>query len=169
LRAGKENSMLHLSRYVALLWAIATAIIIEAFCSISWWHPYCNTQADGPGYAAFGLPFPFAQPTGISSETYSFLPHIYALNIALLTAVAYPAFRVMLRSIADWSRLIGRIFALSGLAIFAIVTSFAVLAGLENFISYRSLTLDSVAWSDKYFSYRPSALAIRRGSKPCYF
>lgn len=77
------------------LWSFNIAWLVEHFFSWSWWHPYCNTQEDGPGAEAYGIPFPFAEPSLISSETFYVMPHIYLLNIIIIMAVVLPVVFVL--------------------------------------------------------------------------
>ena len=47
--------------------AATLALLASALLAIKWWHPYCDVRDDGPGHYAWGLPLPYAQPTGVST------------------------------------------------------------------------------------------------------
>jgi hypothetical protein len=65
------------------LWAAAFAVLSTLLLSTKWWHPYCDAQADGPGFFAWGAPLPYAEPTGASSLEFTYMPHVLALDLAL--------------------------------------------------------------------------------------
>lgn len=145
-----------------LVWAVAIALIIDAKWPLYWWHPYCNSQSDGPGYYAWGLPFPYAEPGGASSMEFGWMPHVYLLDLIVIAAVAYAvlalAFRALPRPISE-SRV--------GLVIGAIVL--VLLAGVQTLMfSWDGWPVWSIAnWTDSYWSYRPALIALSDGNKPC--
>src|SRR5262245_9813214 len=81
----------------AIRWSVSMVVAAGWFVSVEWSHPYCQHQSDGPGYAAYGAPLPFIQYAGTSFLHYIFMPHVYALNVFVLSALAYPLVRVLLR------------------------------------------------------------------------
>jgi hypothetical protein len=44
-----------------------------------------NAEGTGPSGYAIGFPLPYAQPTGVTSMAYFFMPHIYALDVVLIS------------------------------------------------------------------------------------
>src|SRR5215510_9147032 len=73
-----------------LAWAVSLSFILVGLVPFAWWHPYCDRMDDGPGYFAYGLPFPFRAFGGVSSLEYDFLPFAYLLDLVLVTALCVP-------------------------------------------------------------------------------
>lgn len=69
-----------------IVWAIVVAIATNLVFEFRWWHPVCSPNAEGAGpYGyAIGLPLPFAQPTGVTSNAYFYMPPVYALDVILI-------------------------------------------------------------------------------------
>jgi hypothetical protein len=86
-----------LRRHVSLLLALGCAFAIEAFLPLSWSRPYCMSEADGPDYAAVGIPLPYQTYSGVSSMEFLFMPHIYIVNLAVLTVLLWPVARLIAR------------------------------------------------------------------------
>ncbi len=144
------------------IWLISLTIIIELTCAIPWWHPYCNHQADGTGFASIGIPLPYAQPTGISSLQDSYLPHVLLLNLFLIGFVLYPLLSALVRRIADWSDFASKLMACLGAVFFLVIICPVVVITLIE--DYPTTSLDL---SDSYMSHRPMFLALKMGNKAC--
>ena len=86
-----------LPRHAALILALGVALVAEMVLTLEWSYPYCSNPDSGPAYAVTGMPLPYKTYSGFSSLVYIFMPHVYALNLLLLTAVAYPACRMLAR------------------------------------------------------------------------
>jgi hypothetical protein len=68
------------------------ASTVLLFVNVRWWHPYCDTQADGPGVWGRGFPFPYEQASLASSMKFELLVPVYLLS---LTIVALPIFAII--------------------------------------------------------------------------
>lgn len=137
-------------------------MLLEDFFPIKWWHPYCNSQFDGPGYWAYGVPLPYIEVTGVSSLESFFMPHAYVANIAILVLVLSPVTAQICR------RLPGRRYAFLAVgALLAVaLTSLQVWAVNDGML--RPVRDIANAKYDSYASYRPWLSAKVAGNKPCY-
>jgi hypothetical protein len=145
------------------LWAFALAVAIEAIFPVFWWYPYCNRPDNGPGYPGIGFPLPYRQFTGVSSEEYFAMPHVYILNIILLSLVIYmalwPCFAWLRRSGATVGRIV---LAFAGAAAFIV----AALQGILMLVTDHPVA--SIAEKpESYFSYRPEFMALRGSNRAC--
>ncbi|MEX1132442.1 MAG: hypothetical protein WEC15_04385 [Flavobacteriales bacterium] len=86
-----------IDRYAAILLTVSITAWLEFSFTMEWSSPYCTSQEDGPGYAAFGMPLPYMQFGGASSLEYEFMPHAYFMNLVVLCALAFPVVRWMFR------------------------------------------------------------------------
>jgi hypothetical protein len=151
-----------LSRTAALFWSLVAALVIMSAWPLRWWHPYCDTQADGPGYYAIGAPLPYSEPTGAVSLEHTILPLPLAFDVLVFAAALFALAALLMRHRAPPRRWLGLAAAWSGGLVFA-----ALLAAIVFLIQ----SLDVTAWSfssyDSYFSYRPFVLVAGHGAKPC--
>jgi len=149
-----------LSRIAALFWSGVGALILIAVSPLRWWHPYCDTQADGPGYYAIGAPLPFSEPTGAISLEHTILPLPLAFDVLVFAAALFALAALLMRHRPAPRRWIGLAAAWSG---------GLVLAALLAAIVFVIQALDVTGWSfssyDSYVSYRP--LVLVAGAKPC--
>jgi hypothetical protein len=135
------------------------------FLGITWWHPYCDHQSDGPGSFATGFPLPYAET--LLPGAFSYMPHVWLVNVAFFVLIAYPIFRWLFRWGASTPKLLIRGASLTGLVLFALVGYFNVFL-----FSELGFPVWSTAWteySDSYWSYRPSMIAIASGHKECFY
>jgi hypothetical protein len=131
---------------------LSLSFIVVEFVPFAWWHPYCDRMDDGPGYFAYGLPFPFRAFSGVSSLEYNFLPFVYLLDLVLMIALFLPKTLLVARKVRALSR-IGT-YSLATVGMLLVVTLVWINAqALSNHWVIPSQTLDSTG--DKYFSYRP--------------
>ncbi len=79
------------------LLALGLAGFTELLITVEWSFPYCNDQQDGPASAVYGFPFPYLQWGGVSSLEFEFVPQLYALNLALQTALVFFLVRTVAR------------------------------------------------------------------------
>ena len=78
----------------APLWlTLGLVALLERLITVEWSKPYCMDPTDGPAFAATGIPLPYETYGGASSLEFLFMPHIYALNLAVLSLIVYPAVR----------------------------------------------------------------------------
>jgi hypothetical protein len=59
------------------------ALLLECTVTIEWSFPNCSSSWDGAAPAVFGAPLPYQRWAGASLE-YTFVPHLYALNVLLI-------------------------------------------------------------------------------------
>jgi hypothetical protein len=148
----------------AASWAFVLAIIVVDVCPLRWWHPYCNSQADGPAYAAYGFPLPYMELTGISSVEYLFMPHIYILNVAVMALVSYSVGRRLSYEIANRTVVGTYSLLICGTLVLGILIAFEVWIMPKVYIPTQSIANTNY---DSYLSYRPWPLARLMGNRPC--
>ena len=144
-------------------WAATVALLSITVPGIKWWHPYCDAQSDGPGYYAWGMPLPYAAPTGVSSGEFTYMPHVLALDLAIVGPIAFVLLRSFFRRDTPGPGPRAGIGSTFGLA------AFLLLAAVHGML-FSSLGMPertSSLSSDRYWSYRPAALALRAGHKAC--
>ena len=140
--------------------AAGLGLLASVLVQVSWWHPYCDAPEDGPGFYAFGFPFPYGQPTGVSSGDFTYLPHMHAVNVVLLTAIAYVLIR-LLGGVPPLRRI--RLPRAAGVALFLVAMLISVSLTVIGAHSRGSF----FSRDDSYWSYRPRALALAAGHRPC--
>jgi len=145
-------------------WAVSLSFIFVELVPFTWWHPYCDRMDDGPGYFAYGLPFPFRAFSGVSSLEYNFLPFVYLLDLVLMMALLLPRTIFVARKVRAISRVGGYSLATVGTLLVVVLVWINALAISSNWV-IPSQTLDSVG--DKYFSYRPWVVMRVLGHHPC--
>src|SRR5262249_48873901 len=106
------------------LWTALIALAGPIFLGIAWWHPYCDHQSDGPGSFASGFPLPYAET--LLPGTFSYMPHVWLVDVAFFALIAYPIFRWLFRWSASRSKLRIRGASLTALVLFALVGYFNV-------------------------------------------
>jgi hypothetical protein len=119
---------------------------------------------DGPGYFAYGLPFPFRAFSGVSSLEYNFLPLTYLLDLVLMTALFLRAAIPVARKVRAMSRFGAYSLAMVGTLLVVVLVWINAWA-ISNHWVIPSQTLDSVG--DKYFSYRPWIVKRVLGHHAC--
>ena len=144
-------------------WAATIARLASTALSIPWWHPYCDAQADGPGYYAWGMPLPYAAPTGVSSGEFTWMPHVLALDLAIVGLVAFVLLRLLFRRGTPGPGPRAGIGSTIGLLAFLLLAAFHGILFSSLGIPGRTASLSQ----DRYGSYRPAALALRAGHNAC--
>lgn len=162
-RGGPLSRYLKLRSMVAFVWAITSALYIEAFCFLRWWHPSCNSQVDGTSYYAVGIPLPFAEPTPYTSD-YVFLPTIFLADIVVLIAVFLPLFLALFRWLPVRNKKVTYAVAALGCVLLLLEVSRWCLGGGFMFHTTSSLT---TSYGDTYLSYRPAIIALHDGNRAC--
>jgi hypothetical protein len=102
-------------RLCVLVWTAALVLGANSVFPLEWSHPYCNNPTDGPAWAAYGLPLPYRQFSGVSSLTFNIMPDVLLLNVALLAALAYPFARMADRRLARAGRVTSAVTAIPGI------------------------------------------------------
>ena len=143
--------------------AASLALLASLVLSIEWWHPYCDAQVDGPGYYAWGLPLPYAEPTGVSSMEFTYLPHVLALNLVILGIAAFALLRFFVRRYAPGPGPRARMASTAGVVVLLLLGAFYGIWLSNLGIPDRTSSFSS----DSYWSYRPRVLALRTGHQAC--
>lgn len=138
-------------RLATLIWTLALAWIAVDAIPLAWWHPSCDSHGNGPAYFGQGFPLPFAQFTGVSSLEYFFLPWVYALDLALASAILFPLVGAASRLIVVRSKTGFGILTAAGSALLVLLVAFMVWQ-LSAGLLRPARSLDP---NDSYFSYRP--------------
>jgi hypothetical protein len=149
---ARAQPILRAAWATGLVWAVSLSFIFVEFVPLAWWHPYCDKMDDGPGYFAYGLPFPFRAFSGVSSLEYNVLPFVYLLDLVLMTALFLPKIILVARKVRTMSRIGAYSLATVGTLLVAVLVWINAWA-ISNHWVVPSQTLDSTG--DKYFSYRP--------------
>jgi hypothetical protein len=142
---------------VPALLALALAMAVVVLADLRWWHPYCDSPDDGPGFWATGFPLPYAEPTGVSSLDFTLLVPILLLDVALgalpfffLLRPAWRASSAIVRMLIGAAILAAAGFALLVLNLGAVprfATSFSE--------AYDSLTAYRPAFAVDFTRHRP--------------
>jgi hypothetical protein len=148
LRYWMNAATKFLNRRSALLLALGIVMCLQSFYTIEWSFPYCSSQADGPASAAFGMPLPYIQWSGVSSLEYDFLPLVYILNVLLLLMLAWPITSLLLRKLPE-----KRSSIRTGLGLVGIALAFLVTAGVVLLVSIGAWRPTSSLTRKGYYSY----------------
>jgi len=160
VNAGERSATL-LARFSPLLLALGAMLWLEAFYTIEWSFPYCLRQADGPASAVFGMPLPYIRWSMVSSLEYLYMPLVYAINILLLSALAWPLAAVATRPLARRVRV-----ALGALGAILIFVPVALHLFLVSAGAWRAT--DSIATlPDAYADFRPVRFMANDGHYRC--
>ena len=162
--AGSRQSSSKSAWAAGFAWAVSLSFIFVGFVPFAWWHPYCDRMDDGPGYFAYGLPFPFRAFSGVSSLEYNFLPFAYLLNLVLMTALFLPTTILVARKVRAVSRIGAYSLATVG-TLLVVVFVWANAWAISIHLLVPSQTLNSS--DDEYFSYRPWVVMRALGHHAC--
>ena len=149
-----------------LFWAVTVAVAIGQWFSVAWWHPNCQILDSGLNeYPAYGLPFPYYQGSPVLSLEWHFMPHVMALNFAILTAISLPLTRAAVRFVAARSHLVDQVQAAISVVLF-----FGFGALTLSWLHSAAHPMWSIARSpETYLQYRPMLTAYEiRGASSCY-
>lgn len=142
-----------LNLWAALLLALGIVMCLQSLYTIEWSFPYCSSQTDGPASAVFGMPLPYIRWTGVSSEEYAFMPLVYVLNVLVLSALAWPLTRLLLRRLPEKRSSIRTGLGLTGFTLALVVT--AGVAVLMSIGAWRPTSSLALYRGDTYFDLRP--------------
>jgi hypothetical protein len=161
-----KSSPNSLNRFTILFLTIGIMLWVEAFITIEWSCPRGINQSDGPSYAAFGMPFPYFQFSGVSSLQYNFMPHIYLLNLLLLCAIAFIIVRVAMRYLLSERHTRIRLFiGITGLALIGgRIAIIILLLSTGYFIPRRSIGIPGY---ESYTDFRPVGFCWNDGHYEC--
>jgi hypothetical protein len=143
------------------LWAAAFAILWTLTPVLRWWHPYCDHQADGPGYFAWGFPLPWSEPTGVSSLEFTWQPLALVLDLVLVWIPLFLLFRWLIGRLFRGKAVRLRLAAVMGGVLFLVMVAWIGLWLAQSGIASWRLGAEG------YFSYRPYPLAAAHGHHAC--
>jgi hypothetical protein len=147
-------------KWAAGLWAVTIAITIEFIFPVFWWHPSCNLKDVGLGYPGIGFPLPYAQVSGVLPKPYVVMPHVYIVNVLVLSVPIFVALMALLGNIGV---VLNRFVLVVG------GTAFLLVAVLEGGLAPLAVVpvMSIASKPDGYFSYRPEFMALRGSNRPC--
>jgi len=122
-----------------------------------------DNPADGAGYFAWGFPFPYAEPTGVSSLEFSYMPQVLALNLVIIGLFAFLA----IRSIFALGTSFTLKSAASALGLILTLMGASLNVMYLGTLGHATFTIGSNY--DVYWSYRPMAIMRIGEHKACYF
>lgn len=146
-------------RYATMLFTVGLTMWLEFVFTMEWSSPYCASQEDGPGYAAFGMPFPYKQFGGASSLEYEFMPHIYLLNLIVLCVIAFPVVR--------WTMTRARWQFVAWVAGIVLLAARAALLALAISIKMLNPTTSIGGDYEPYMDFRPVGFCLNDGHYEC--
>ncbi|WP_157217777.1 hypothetical protein [Flavisphingomonas formosensis] len=143
------------------VFAIAIAVVAEAFLAIPWWTPYCDELADGPGAFGRGFPLPYFEPSTVTSmDIFLFVP-AYLCNIAILAAL----FSVPLIRLLHWME---RWRPIARRAVLLPIASLLCLSMAAQGLMFAGLAIPAtIPSSGRYVDYRPLVLMDGKAHMPC--
>jgi hypothetical protein len=145
----------------AAVLASAVAMTIDRVATVEWSVPYCNNPQDGPSSSAFGAPLPYERFGGVSSLEYAFAPHVYLLNIVLVSGLLFPPIR---RALLSLGRRRGRLGSrvLTGAGVVLCLVNLAALYVALSAGLWRPVADIARPPHDSYMEFRPVGLALDR-------
>ncbi|MGA3130425.1 MAG: hypothetical protein ABSD59_06470 [Terracidiphilus sp.] len=164
-----------LNRWAAFLLALGIVMCFQSRYTIEWSYPYCSSQADGPASAVFGMPLPYMQFSGVSSAEYYFVPLLYVLNVLVLTTLAWPLTRLLLRRLPERRAGIRIGLGLTGLTLALIVSAVLVSLvrvgawlpraslGLHGYYTYSDFRPVRFTFNDLHYDCTPSSWWFQNG------
>lgn len=146
----------------SILLTVGSVLWLEALITIEWTYPYCLDRSDGPAYIAQGMPLPYWMWNGVVSLEHDLTPHIYVLNVVLLSLLVFPIVRWILnREFLYRPWLSG---AIGAIGCFLLVSHVAMtVLGLSVGYYHPTATIGH----DGYFSYselRPIRIGLAKSS-----
>ena len=144
--------------------AVGAAWWIETLVTVEWSYPYCGVLDDGPAGAVRGFPLPYEQASIVTSATDYFIPWLYVVNLAAITAGVFLLLRfVSSRLGASYPRLRKLIVGTAGALL--LVTAVAI----EVFALSIGVRLPTSSFDGRprYSELRPVAVRVGGRSTDC--
>jgi hypothetical protein len=144
--------------------AVGAALWIEKMVILEWSYPYCSILDDGEAAAVFGFPLPYEQVYIAGSASSSFIPWLYAVNIAVISGSVL----LLLRPLAFRMRaLIPRLWNLASGATAAFLLITAIY--LEVFALSIGVWSPTSSFSENlyYSQLRPVSVHVLRRPRNC--
>lgn len=134
---------------------LAFAVLLNVTVTIEWTTPYCLTQGDGPGIAAYGFPLPYTRWCGYTSLRYAIVPILLAFDLGATAVVgAALAHRCLKRLSPRWVRFT-RSVAWLVLGFWLTAQSVTLAMG------WNVLEASLKPYGETYADYRPVAVLFR--------
>ena len=157
-------SKAHNARWVLLTAAVGAAWWIEKFVTLEWSYPYCSVMDNGEAAAVFGFPLPYVQASIVTSVTEFFIPWLYVVNLAAITAGIFFALRPVAYRLAGSN--------LHGLRIIACVAAALLLV---TAVAFEAMFLSMGVWrphasfdgAPPYSELRPVAVRMFGRQRDC--
>ena len=154
-----------LDRIAPMLLTTGIVVWAEGLITIQWTYPYCLDQSDGPAYAAQGMPLPYWMWNGVASLEHDFVPHIYVLNIVILSLLLFPLvwwiYKRLFGQRPAWTKTVPAAFG--ALLLVSHVALMALMIWMGWFRPTTSLSREGY-WS--YSEFRPVRIGGYRGNAP---
>lgn len=137
---------------LGILAALGAAWWFENLATLEWAYPYCGILDNGEAAGVVGFPLPYRESVIAASATTSFIPWLYAINLAVIAAGVFVVLHPVARRLGAWKplvseRTIGAVAALL-LATAVAIEAFAISIGI-------SLPVSSFSGVDQYSTLRP--------------
>ena len=156
-----EARKTHILRWASLVFAVGLTMVAEIFFTVEWSTPACNDPQDGPVRAVFGAPLPYERFSGASSLQFNFMPHVYVLNILLLSGVAWVCIHAVARRVVPSApRLVPSTMAVLGCLFSGAALALHVTTVVKQY--WIPVTSVSNPPDESYFDMRPVGLTSLR-------
>jgi len=146
-----------------VLAALGAAWWIDQMIMLEWSYPYCSVLDNGEAAAVFGFPLPYREVFIAGSATTSFIPGLYAINLAAIAAGIFLLIAPVASRLRAWKPLIWNltIGAAAGLLLVPAVAleTFAISIG----VSFPSSSFSSTGYGE----LRPVAVHVLGGPRNC--
>jgi hypothetical protein len=153
------------NRYAIILLTIGLVLWVEGLVTIEWSYPYCLSQADGPAYAAQGMPLPYWMWIGVVSLEHEFVPLVYILNVCVLCLLMFPAIRwVLHRVISHRLKWLRSIIGAAGCLLLLSHVALTVLLVSTGY--YRPVTSLELEGYYHYTDFRPVRFGLKGSNAP---
>lgn len=153
------------NRYTTILLTIGLVLWLESLVTVEWTYPYCLSQSDGPAYAAQGMPLPYWMWNGVASLEHDFLPHIYILNVILLSLLLFPVVRWVLNR-GIFTRLKWLRHVIAGVGFLLLISHVALTILMVSSGYYRPEKTLGLEDYYRYADFRPVRISVIKSNAP---
>lgn len=145
------------SAFSLFLFVLVLVLVCLSFFMLQWSYPYCNVPEDGPVSGVLGFPFPYVAADMGSSLHRLSMPHIFVLNVLLLSVPLYYLFRILLPLHWQYARIlkwICNIVSVCVIALYLTIIVYQLNTGWVRFVVNINQMLPELG-DGSYFSLRP--------------
>jgi|GEM_PF-2238175 len=154
--------------HTGMRWELAAAAgaawWVDKLVTVEWSYPYCGVLDDGEAAAVLGFPLPYQQAVIAASATYSFIPWLYALDLAAVAGLLLLLLRPLASGLSVWGRRRGRIIAAAAAALL-LVTAAAFEVLVISMGVWRPVS--SFSGTPGYGELRPVAVRLLEQPRNC--